>query len=101
MNSSDITAEKNKISPYSRRKRSSSVLGRNECWNLGWNVQTEKLIFNRRCWKSWDIHSKRTGTHKHSNWIDLAHPDDLITSGEKLNACFEKKNQNSTTVNVR
>ncbi len=58
-----------------------------------WNVQTGETLFNER-WAEIVGYTleelQPIGIH---TWLNLAHPDDLKISEQKINACFEKKEE--------
>ncbi len=90
----DITAEiKIKLDLIQEKEKLVSVL---EGMNVGtweWNVQSGAAQFNSRWAEIVGYTLQELEPISINTWRDLAHPDDLITSGEKLKDCFEKKSE--------
>jgi PAS domain S-box-containing protein len=90
----DITAEKKiKLDLIQEKEKLQSVLEGTNAGTWEWNIQTGEAHFNRRWAEIIGYTLEELEPISIQTWIDLAHPDDLITSGEQLNDCFEKKSE--------
>jgi len=73
------------------RKSYKSVL---EGTNVGtwiWNVQTGETIFNERWANIIGYSMEELEPISINRWVELAHPDDLAESNNRLQLCFDKK----------
>lgn len=90
----DITTEKNaKIALIQEKEKLQSVLEGTNAGTWEWNVQSGAADFNSRWAEIIGYTLEELEPISIQTWIDHAHPDDLITSGEQLNDCFEKKSE--------
>lgn len=90
----DITAEKKiKLALIQEKEKLQSLLEGTNVGTWEWNIQTGEAHFNRRWAEIIGYTLEELEPISIQTWLDLAHPDDLITSGEKLNNCFEKKSE--------
>jgi PAS domain S-box-containing protein len=90
----DITAEKvAKLALMQEKEKLQSVLEGTNTGTWEWNVQTGEAHFNSRWAEIIGYTLEELEPISIQTWIDLAHPEDLITSEEKLKDCFEKKSE--------
>lgn len=73
------------------RRRYKSVMEGTNVGTWEWNVQTGETIFNERWAEIAGYTLAELEPISIDTWMELAHPDDLEESGQKLNDCFEKK----------
>lgn len=83
----DITDFKNKEIRYKSLIEGTNV----GTWE--WNVQTGQTVFNERWANIVGYTLAELEPISIETWIKLAHPDDLVESGRRLNECFEKKTE--------
>ena len=90
----DITTEKiAKFALMQEKEKLQSVLEGTNAGTWEWNVQSGATHFNSRWAEIIGYTLEELEPISIETWIDLAHPDDLIISGEKLKDCFEKKSE--------
>jgi len=73
------------------RQRLDNIINGTRLGTWEWNVQTGETVFNERWAEIIGYTLENLMPVSIQTWLDAAHPEDLVVSGELLNAHFEGK----------
>lgn len=90
----DIHTQKSQSEIYNLQKaKLENIINGANYGTWEWNVQTGETIFNERWAEIIGYTLEELQPISIETWLHYAHPDDLIESGNRLQACFDKKTE--------